>query len=152
MPAQRFRLARVLNWYDKQYQLEQSRMALCTERLAHAEKALELHRTETLAQRAEVVQASTVQAWELVSLPAFRLRAQHRDTELAKICKDRERLLARQAAATRRAHTRLRLIEKLKERRLTELNYEAARELENLASEVHLAAYARSLNSETSAS
>jgi hypothetical protein len=140
------RLARLRSWYDKQYQLEQNRMHLCMDQFLRAGKELDLHREQILARRTELIQADTFQAGELATLASFRHRAQQREAELVKARAQREQALGRQKSITQKAQTRLRLVEKLTERRLAEYNYQKDRELETMASEMYLAGVARGMN------
>jgi hypothetical protein len=112
-----------------------------------AGKDLDLHRQQVLARRTELIQATTVQAYELASLASFRHRAQQREAELEKIRAQREQAVVRQKSIAQKAQTRLRLMEKLKDRRQAEYTYQTERELETMASEMHLAGIARSMNS-----
>jgi hypothetical protein len=140
------RLARLRSWYDKQYQLEQNRLHLCMDQFLRAGQELEQHRQQVLARRTELIQAETFQAGELATLASFRHRAQERDTQLVKARAQLERNLGQQKAVTQKAQTRLRLVEKLTERRVAEYNYQNDRELETMASEMHLAGVARAMN------
>jgi hypothetical protein len=140
------RLARLRSWYDKQYQLEQSRLHLCLDQFLRAGQELELHREQVLARRTELIQAETFQAGELATLASFRQRAQEREIQLVKAQAQREQALGKQKTVTQKAQTRLRLVEKLTERRVAEYNYQNERELETMASEMHLAGVARAMN------
>ena len=107
---------------------------------------LDRHREQTLAQRTELIQATTFQAGDLATLASFRHRAQEREAELVKARAQCEQALGRQTAITQKAQTRLRLVEKLTERRVAEYTYQVDRELETMASEMFLAGVARAMN------
>jgi hypothetical protein len=140
------RLARLLSWYEKQYQLEQNRLHLCMDQFLRAGRDLDQHREQVLARRNELVQAETVEAFELAALASFRHRAEQREAELVKMRAQREQAVIRQRAISQKAQTRLRLMEKLHDRRLAEFTYQTERELETMASEMHLAGVVRSMN------
>jgi hypothetical protein len=92
-----------------------------------------------------VLRAPKIQASELAALGSFRRRAKQLDRELREKCQKTGQALEQQRGAALVAQRRLRLIEKLRDRRLAECQYETARELEALASETFLAAYARGM-------
>jgi len=142
----RFRLNAILEWYRKQYQLEQGRLGTCAERAVQAETELERHRKDVLALQLELIQAPAVQALELVALGSFRHRAKQREVLLRQNWLKSRQAFDHQRTVVQAAQRRLRLIERLRDKRLSEYDYELSRELEALASESHLAAFARGLN------
>ena len=146
MPPFRFRLARVLDWYRRQLLLEEERLSVCVRLAAADAAAIEKHSRELLAREMEVIRSPDIRAFELVALAASRRRAREQEEHLRRKKRDSDQALSQQRAAAQAAQQRLRLIEKLYQRRLNEHSYEAARELEQLASESHLASFARGLN------
>lgn len=141
-----FRLARVLEWYRKQCQIEEERLRLCTERATQARTALERHQKSVLARQMEVLQSPQPQVRELAALVPFRNRAKQHEVQLRQKYQRCEQEADQQRAVALAAQRRLRLVEKLRDRRLSEHQYEADRELEELASEAHLAGLARAHN------
>ena len=141
----RFQLERVLEWYRTQASLEEERLRLCANAAAHAVAEMEHHRRDSLARQMEVLRSAKIQASELAALGAFRRRAKQLDRELGEKCQKTGQALEQQRGVAMVAQRRLRLIEKLRDRRLAEHEYETARELEALASETFLAAYARGM-------
>jgi hypothetical protein len=141
----RFQLGRVLEWYRTQASLEEERLRLCAHAAAHAVAEMEHHRRDSLARQMEVLRSPSIQAGELAALGAFRRRAKQLDRELGEKCRKTGEALEQQRRVALVAQRRLRLIEKLRDRRLAEYQYEAARELEALASETFLASYARGM-------
>jgi hypothetical protein len=106
---------------------------------------MERHRRDSLARQMEVLRSPKIQASELAALGAFRRRAKQVDRDLREKCQRTGQALEQQRGVALLAQRRLRLIEKLRDRRLAEYRYEAARELETLASETFLASYARGM-------
>ena len=140
-----FQLERVLEWYRTQASLEEERLRLCADAAAHAVAEMERHRRDSLARQMEVLRSPKIQASELAALGAFRRRAKQVDRDLREKCQRTGQALEQQRGVALLAQRRLRLIEKLRDRRLAEYRYEAARELETLASETFLASYARGM-------
>lgn len=149
MLAFRFRLARVLEWYRKQSQIEGERLRLCAEYAAQARAELERHRKNVLDRQMELIRSPRPDARELAALEPFHRRAKQHEIQLKQQCRQSEQALERQRAIAQVAQRRLRLVENLRDRRLSEHQYEADRELEELASETHLAAFARALTAKS---
>ncbi|MGD1070245.1 MAG: hypothetical protein ABSB15_08900 [Bryobacteraceae bacterium] len=140
-----FPLARVLDWYRTQCRLEEERLRLCADAAAHAVTEMERHRRDSLALQMEVISSPRIQAAELAAVASFRHRTKQLDLRLRQKCQETGQALERQHGIALTAQRRLRLIEKLRDRRLSEYQYEAARELDALASETYLASFARGL-------
>lgn len=145
MAPYRFRLARVLDWYSRQSQIEQERLRLCNERAIQAKANIERHLSDVLARQTELVHSSKPQASELAALEPFRRAAKQQEARLRENCIRCENALDNQRTAALAAQRRLRLLENLSDRRLAEYRYEADRQLEELASDSHLAGLARAL-------
>jgi len=146
MASFQFRLARALDWYRKQCQIEENRLRLCTERAAQAKAMIERHQTEVARRHRELIDSPTINAQELGAWGSFQRRANNVEAQLRQKSLKSDELVTRQRGVVQIAQRRLRLIEKLRERRFAEHRYEAERQLEELASESHLAAFARSLS------
>jgi hypothetical protein len=146
VPPFRFRLGRVLDWYGKTSRIEESRLHLCAEQVARARTELESHRQQVVDHQNELIGSPALHASHLAALDSFRRGAKKRDNALAARLTESERGLARQRSVTQAAQTRFRLVEKLRERSFSEYVLESNRELEQLASETHLASIARALN------
>ena len=141
-----FRLARVLDWYQERCRLEENRLRVLAELAARAEAEIEFHRKEVLAHQMELLRSQNLHAFELAALGSFCRRAKKREAQLFEDCKNSKGSLENQRKVVVAAQQRLQLIEKLRARRLEEHRYQEARELEELASESYLAAFARDLN------
>ena len=143
MKSFRFSLDKVLEWRRTQLELEEARYRQQVEALA----ALDRERARLEASGAAAEQQ--VRAWnpvagcELEALGTFRLHMKHRELDLARPRADCLKKLAAQQKAMLEARRRVRLLERLRERRLSEWTHERDRELEELASESYLAGWAR---------
>jgi hypothetical protein len=136
----RFRLARVLSWYSKQCDLEEGRLHVCSAgvletaaeitRLQHARAALE----------SEMVRSISPNAAELVAMELYRERTKRDEIRLQEEFQKRQRALEAQRAVLEAARRRFRLLEKLRERRLSEYVVAADQELEELAADAFRAA------------
>jgi len=143
MRSFRFSLEKVLSWRRTELQAEEARLA-----------ALFAQRTRLDAARAEIravrdragsrmLEAGPIDGVELASLSGYLRRL---EKEL--IALDRQRAqsgeeILKQRARVVDAHRRVRLLEKLKDRRLGEWRLDWQRENENLASESFLARWRR---------
>lgn len=146
MPAFRFRLARVLDWYQERCRLEENRLRALAELAARAESEIDRHRKEVLAHQTELFQSQNLHAFELTALGSFCRHAKKREGQLFEHWKNSQRTLENQRKVVLAVQQRLQLLEKLHDRRLAEHQYQEARELEELASESYLATFVRSLN------
>ena len=139
----RFSLERVLSWRGTELQAEEARLAaLFAERIR-----LDAARAEIGAAREragnQMLEAEAVDGIELESLEGYQRRM---EKEL--IAVDRQRAqtgeeILKQRARVVDAHRRVRLLEKLRDRRLGEWRLAWQRETENLASESFLARWHR---------
>jgi flagellar biosynthesis chaperone FliJ len=142
MQTFRFRLDRVLEWYRYQYELEERRLTVCLAALADSQKAIALLQAERLSVERDVVSRTAIPSRDFVALGLYRLRAKQRELEL-NAARDRcQGAVDGQRAKLRAAQRRLRLLEKLRERRVAEYVYAEARELEELASDAFFCKWA----------
>lgn len=139
----RFHLDRVLDWYRKEFQLEANRLALCVSQCQENEQRIDRLRADLLATERAVISQPTVNARELAALTPYRLRSKEEELNLIALSHKLEEALASQKDRYQAADRRVRLMEKLRERRLTEHQTAEALELENAASDSFLAGYAR---------
>jgi len=121
MPAFQFRLNRVLEWYRTQFQLEENRLAVCLAALSKAQESIVRLQVESLRIEREVISGTAISARDLSALG---------------LCRDRA--LKEQMSIVQAAQRRLRLVEKLRERRLAEHLYAEDQALESLAAEAYL--------------
>jgi flagellar protein FliJ len=139
MRAFRFPLQKALDLRARQLELEEAKLQQAAAALAVVDR----ERESLLKGRADaeaLVRAGKAVAGEvLAALGAFRL---YSDTEAKRIAQRRlqsENALEEQRKVMLEARRKLRLLEKLKERRYAEWSAVAAKELEEMASESYLA-------------
>ncbi len=139
MPPFRFRLEKVLEWRREQLELEEENFRRQLAILRDLDRqCAELEAAGSAAER--VVRAwNPVAGGELGALGSFRLHIKARETEMAVPRNDARRRLAAQHAVVLEARRRLRLLEKLRERRLAEWRAARDKELEQTASDSYLA-------------
>ena len=142
MPDFQFRLSRVLEWYQVQCREEEHRLAHCVAALAKAQKEIARLRVENLRIERETLAAGSLVAQDFWALGLYRLRAKIQAAELEQDRLRCERAWKDQTAAVQAAQRRLRMVEKLRERRLSEYRYAEDRALENLAAEAYLSKWA----------
>ena len=143
MRSFQFRLDRVLDWYHNQYHVEQARLAEAMAALDNARQNLTRFHAECLAVERDIVGRREIPGRDFPALGLFRLRAKKTEVELAQALEVRETAVRDQMQRVQDAQRRLRLLEKLRERRLTEHQYLENKELEDLAAEAFLAKWDR---------
>jgi hypothetical protein len=137
-----FRLDRVLEWRRKQCQMEEKRLADCLVLAQAAKRKMAQLQAERASVERELLERSAIPAADFVNLGRYRLRADKEEIQAAE--ERRQRLLsaAEQRTRVQRARQRVRLLEKMRDRRLEEHTAAASRELENLAAEAYLSRWA----------
>lgn len=137
-----FRLASVLELRALQLDVEESRLqALFAERQRGEEELARLGEQRREAER--LLACDSVEGEALAALDSHRYGLERAAGRLRAAAAERERRIAAQQASVLEAGRRVRLLERLKERRLAEWRFESDRELEALASETFLAKRAR---------
>jgi hypothetical protein len=142
----RFRLAKVMDWYEKQSHLEAARLRMCAELVVRMHAEIDQHKKDVLAHQMELLAKPNPEPHELAALGPFQRGARKQEHRLRQKLKKGEEATEKQREISQAAQQRLRLIEKLRERRSAEHQYLFDRELEEVASEAYLARYARELN------
>jgi flagellar protein FliJ len=142
MKAFRFPLQKALDLRMRQLELEEAKLQQAAAALA----AVDRERESLLKGRADaealVRAGKAVPGEDLAALGAFRL---HTDAEAKRIAQRRaqsEGAMEEQRKIMLEARRKLRLLEKLRERRYAEWSASAAKELEEMASESYLARWA----------
>jgi flagellar export protein FliJ len=138
----RFRLAKVFEWYTHQYEEEERRFSACLAALEGACQAILALQAERLAIERDVLSRESIPAPDLLALGLYRLGARKRELELIEVRLRCEQAVAAQRLKLQAAERRVRLLEKLRDRRLEEHTYAEARELEELASDAYFAKWA----------
>ena len=136
-----FNLGRVLEWYGKQLQLEENRLSDCHAALSKAQRALADVRTARLETERALINSSSIVAAHLRALEQFRRKSLNDEKSLNGECEASQRKLEAQLEIVKLAQRKVRLLEKLRERRLTEHTYAVNRELEQLAADTYLAKF-----------
>jgi hypothetical protein len=138
-----FPLQRVLDWRRTQLEIEEAKFRQATAALAaldHARAELEAGAIRT---EFEVRRWEPVAGGDLAALGAYRTRVRQEDARLAAKRSECARTAAAQQTAMLEARRRLRLLERLKERRLAEWKAACDRDMEEVASESYLAQWGR---------
>jgi hypothetical protein len=109
-----------------------------------AERKIARLQAERAAVERELLERSSIPAADFLNLGRYRLRADKEAIEAEE--ERRQRLLsaAEQRARVQRARQRVKLLEKMRDRRLEEHAAAAGRELENVATEGYLARWSQS--------
>jgi flagellar export protein FliJ len=138
MSTFQFRLDRVLEWYRTQLQLDENHLAACLAALNLVQERIARLSAERLAVESETVAGGSILARDLSSLGFYRIRVKKEEAALDEERARRERAAADQRARVQAAQRRVRLVEKLRARRLSEYDYAENRALECVAAEAYL--------------
>ena len=139
----RFSLEKILSWRRTELQAEEARLAALFAERSRLDTAREQVRATRDTAGSRMLGAGTIDGTDLASLSGFLRRMEN---EL--IALDRQRVQSGEAILKQRArvvefHRRVRLLEKLKDRRLGEWRLSWQRETDSLASEAFLARWHR---------
>jgi serine phosphatase RsbU (regulator of sigma subunit) len=143
MRSFKFPLERVLDWYGNQFHLEQTRLATAMASLHAIEQSIARFHAECLGVERDIIGRRDIPGRDFAALGLYRLRAKKLEQEFSRELQRREQAVRDQMQRVQEAQRRVRLIEKLRERRLEEHQYLEAKELENLAAEAFLARWDR---------
>jgi hypothetical protein len=143
--AFRFRLAKVLEWYDRLYQIEAERLRQSAARAQQAHQNLIRHRELRLESEQEMLQMDSLQGEDMAARERYRRRSLLQEAHLGQLGQDADKEVEAQRTVALAARRKVLLVEKLRDRKREEFNYLAARELEEIAADSWLAGYARSL-------
>lgn len=141
MPPFRFRLAKALEWYGEQCRLEEDRLREKIAGLNRSRAELAEASEARINVERDLLQTAVLPAAELLALARYRRRAIQNEQRLAQERIRCERERDAQLIAVQAARQRVRLIEKIRERKLTEYTVEADRELEELAADAFRSAH-----------
>jgi len=137
-----FRLASVLKWRGLQLDREKSKLeVLFAERNRHQSELA--HLEESRIEADSLLTGDSVEGQQLAALDNHRAALKRAGDKVRATQKDCERRISIQRGAVAEAERRVRLLERLRERRQQEWDLEALRELETLASETFLAKWVR---------
>lgn len=139
----RFGLESVLRWRQHQLEVEQFALeALLAERERIRSQIWQNRQAGAAAQR-EILAQPEIEAAELVALEAWVRRLAAERTRLEKAGEECETRISAQRGRVLEARRRLRLLERLRERRFQEWRAELERESETLAAESFLSRQVR---------
>ena len=124
-------------------------MCACGDAATKAQAEVARHLEACRALELDVIRSRAIEASELAALESWRRRARAVALSLDGDLRQKQRALELQRPVALEAQRRFRLTEKLRDRRRAEHTYQADRELEELASDSYLAAFARDLTSPT---
>ncbi len=137
-----FRLESVLGWRVVELELDEGRLEqLFTERRGWEDQALALENRRREAAR--LITAKTLDGQQLAAFTDHRRHLAREEARIAAGRADCEKRIAAQQQRVAEAERKVRLLERLKERRLAEWTSDFNREMEALASETFLANWAR---------
>ena len=143
MKAFRFNLERVLEFHAAQVRAEEVKLQVLNDQAANLRRASESLDQSRAAEEDKIRHATVLEGADLQALESYRKQVQRQKEHLRDRLVDLEKRLDAQRDQLLKARRKLRLLEKLRERRLQEWTIEANKELEQIASESHLARFVR---------
>jgi hypothetical protein len=135
MAAFKFRLARVLGWYRKQGQLAEDRLRAAMAELTRTEEATQQLRESREKVERSIVEAESVEASDLAALHGYREGSRREELALEQTRAGIKKCIVDHRSRVTALRTRIRLLEKLRDRRLGEHILAEERELEELAAD-----------------
>lgn len=143
MTAFRFRLEKVMELRRRQMETEEAKLKQHMAALAELDRWRAELEAAGIAAELDVRRWSPLHGADLAALGGFRSHIRQQEKRIAEHRKARERQMEDQQKVLMEARRRYRLLERLKEKRRTEWQEAADRELEALAGESHLARLVR---------
>jgi flagellar export protein FliJ len=134
-----FRLEKVLAWRRSESELEEYRLKQLSQALDQTERTRAHIVTERATSEFSVVRSNAITGAELHAHAAYAQALARREQELERQRAEQARLVAEQHQKLAEARRRLKLLERLRERALTQWKVSADREIEELAAESHIA-------------
>jgi hypothetical protein len=151
MTAFRFRLQRVLLWYEKRSKIEEDRLRVIVTDLSRIDSDKENVRQSRQETERGIIESASLDAADLSALAGFVEGTRRELVALAQKRSQLEAMLLEQRARVNVLRTKMRLLEKLRDRRVSEYRVEEERELEELAADAYRAAsFRQGLESERS--
>jgi hypothetical protein len=143
MKAFQFPLEKALDWRRVQLELEEARYKQQVAALAGLDRQRAEVEASGIRAEIEVREWRPIAAGDLTALGSFRQYVKSRESEIARLRFEAAQKLAEQQKVMLEARRRCRLLERLKEHRLTEWTAERDREIEEIAAESYLARWSR---------
>ena len=143
MKAFQFPLAKALDWRRIQLELEEARYKQQIASLAGLDRQRAEVEASGIRAEIQVREWSPIAAGDLSALGNFRLHIKSQESEIARRRFEAAQKLAEQQKLMLEARRRWRLLDRLKDRRLTEWTTGRDREVEQIAAESYLARWHR---------
>jgi hypothetical protein len=143
MTAFQFRLEKVLAWRRTQLEVEDAKLRRQIAALAELDRARAELEATAIRSEVQVRDWNPLAGQDLAALSNFHLHIRNREKDLAERRRDAVQQLDAQQQALLVARRRCRLLERLEQRRLTEWQAAADREVEQLAAESYLSGLMR---------
>jgi flagellar FliJ protein len=143
MQSFKFPLQKALDVRASQLTMEEAKLQQAMGAIAAIDRERDIVIQARASAEKMVRGADSVPGEDLAALGAFRLRTQAEEKRLAAKRAQAEKAIEERRAAMLEARRRLKLLERLKERRRAEWQAAAAKEIEELASEAYLARWER---------
>jgi len=131
----RFRLGKVLEWYEERCALEESRLLNQLEQLREIRTDIEEIECAVANAAREVAEMRSPTAMELLALARYSHRATQDLTHLRGDLEKLQTVVRKQTEVLQQHRRQVRLLERLRDRRFSEHNYNVNRELEELAAD-----------------
>ena len=139
MKAFQFPLDKALDWRRVQLELEEARYKQQVDALAGLDRQRAEVEASGIRAEIQVREWSPIAAGDLGALGNFRLYVKAQESAIVRRRFEAAQMLAEQQKRMLEARRRCRLLERLKERRLTEWTAQRDREVEEIAAESYLA-------------
>lgn len=137
----RFSLEHVLSWNRKLAETEESRFQSCLAGLRKVQEAIAELKAERIVVEQGVVHNAKIPAQDLAALGPYRIRVATQEANLNSEQRRRQHALDEQREKLVTSQRRVKLLEKLRERRLAEHVYRTDKELEETAAEAYAARF-----------
>jgi flagellar export protein FliJ len=148
----KFRLERVLEWRELQMRAEEEKLAVAQQRLEAVEHRIRALASAELKSEWGLRKLPAVAGTDLHALSAFQDRARKLREGLELEKQQGEKQVAAQRTRLLRARKDFRVIERLRENRLSAWQYLSAREIESIAADAHNSKLIRSRDDESESS
>jgi hypothetical protein len=139
MKAFRFSLDRVLQWRETQLELERVAGERLVQQRVEIDNCSRLLTEARAGEERAIVDAPELESGPLISMSGFQVRVEKEKSALAGRRVDLNGAIALQLSKTMEAHRRVRLLERLRDRRKAQWTTEWQAEEERFASEAWLA-------------
>jgi len=140
MRSFQFPLERVLRWRAAQLASEEARLQRLIEEQTRMQQQLHLLRAEKLKTEGSAAGLGALRGADLASLHGYRMHIAAEELRLNELLKRKDEEIAAQQTTYREAKRKCRLLEELRNRKLTAWRYEWEQELEQIAAESYTAA------------